>query len=66
MLDSRDIMEHEGLPVTSIRRTILDLAKDGNLRFAGDALSQARREGYITEGEHRRLAAELRKATHEA
>jgi predicted transcriptional regulator of viral defense system len=65
-LESNDIIEHEGLPITSVPRTIRDLARSGNLRFAGDAIAQARREGYITERESRRLASELGTLAHEA
>jgi hypothetical protein len=49
------------LPVTSVPRTVLDLARSGNLRFAADAVVQARREGFITEIESRRLTKALRK-----
>lgn len=65
-LEPEDVIEHEGLPVTSVARTVLDLAHSGNLRFASDAVVQARREGYISERESRRLANELKKLTHEA
>ena len=64
-LDDRDVIEYEGLPVTSVPRTVLDLARSGNMRFASDAIAQARREGYITETESRRLTNELKK-THGA
>ena len=60
ILDSSDVIEHEGLPVTSVPRTVLDLARSGNLRFASDAIVQARREGFITEIESRRLAKEMK------
>lgn len=65
-LESNDIIEHEGLPVTSVPRTVRDLAQSGKLRFATDAIVQARREGYITERESRRLTNELEKLAHEA
>jgi predicted transcriptional regulator of viral defense system len=60
ILDSSDVIEHEGLPVTSVPRTVLDLARSGNLRFAADAVVQARREGFITEIESRQLTKELK------
>lgn len=60
ILDSSDVIEHEGLPVTSVPRTVLDLARSGNLRFAAEAVVQARREGFITEIESRRLTKELK------
>jgi predicted transcriptional regulator of viral defense system len=65
-LDGSDIVDHEGLPVTTVPRTVVDLARSGNLRFARDALVQARREGYISERESRKLASELKKLAHEA
>jgi len=61
ILDSNDVIQHDGLPVTSVPRTIRDLARSGSLRFAGDAITQGRREGYITEAESRRLTNELKK-----
>jgi len=60
VLDDKDVIQHEGLPVTSVPRTVLDLARSGNLRFANDAIVHARREGYITEAESRRLTNELK------
>ena len=60
ILDSSDVIEHEGLPVTSVPRTVLDLARSGNLRFAADAVVQARREGFITEIQSRQLIKELK------
>jgi len=60
LLANGDVIEHEGLPVTSISRTVFDLARSGSLRFANDAIAQARREGYITEAEGRRLISDLR------
>jgi len=61
ILDSSDVIEHEGLPVTSVPRTVLDLARSGNLRFANDAVVHARREGFITENQSRQLTKELKK-----
>ncbi|HEY1654837.1 MAG TPA: hypothetical protein VGF86_06985 [Candidatus Tumulicola sp.] len=61
ILDTTDVIEHEGLPVTSVSRTVLDLARSGNLRFASDAIVQARRQGFITEIESRRLTKELKR-----
>jgi len=66
LVEDADIIEHEGLPVTSVSRTIIDVARSGNMRFAGDAIVQGRREGYITERESRRLIAELEKIAHGA
>jgi predicted transcriptional regulator of viral defense system len=66
ILEKCDIIEHEGLPVTSVPRTVVDLAQSGNFRFAGDAITQGRREGYITENESRQLIAELERLTNGA
>lgn len=60
VLESGDVIEHEGLPVTSVPRTVLDLARSGGLRFANEAIAQARRGGFITEAESRRLLNELK------
>jgi len=60
-LESKDVIQHEGLAVTSVRRTVLDLALSGHLRFASDAIVQARREGHLTEAERRQLVNELKK-----
>jgi predicted transcriptional regulator of viral defense system len=66
VLDGRDIIEHEGLPVTSVSRTVVDIARSGNLRFAGDAIMQGHRDGYITESESHRLTNELERLAHDA
>ncbi len=63
-LDDKDVMEHEGLQLTSFSRTVIDVARSGNMRFAGDAIIQGRREGYITERESKRLTAELEQILH--
>lgn len=65
-LADEDVIEHEGLPITSLPRTVLDLARAGNMRFAQDAIVHARREGYITKADVRRLSTELEKLMHEA
>lgn len=65
-LENEDVVEHEGLPVTSVKRTVLDLARTGNVRFAHDAVVQARREGYISDSEARQLYANLKVLTREA
>lgn len=59
-LESNDVIEHEGIPVTSVPRTVLDLARSGSLRFAADAVVEARREGFITEIQRRQLTKELK------
>ncbi len=60
-LEKGDVIEHEGLPVTSVLRTVLDLAGAGNMRFARDAIIQARREGYIAQADVRRMKIALEK-----
>jgi len=64
-LEKKDVVEHEGLPVTSVTRTVLDLARAGNVRFARDAIVHARREGYLSDDEARRLTADVKNLTHE-
>jgi len=66
VLDGKDIIEYEGLPITSVPRTIVDIAQSGNLRFAGDAIIQGRRDGYITESESLRLTNEVERLAHDA
>lgn len=46
----------EGLPVTSVARTVADLLHaGGRLDFVGQAITDARREGYISAAEAQRL-----------
>ena len=47
---------HEGLPVTTVARTVQDmLASSGRVSLARQAISGARREGFIDRAEAQRL-----------
>jgi predicted transcriptional regulator of viral defense system len=51
-----DITIHEGMPLTTIARTIADLLKSGErIDLIRQAISDARREGFIQESEARKL-----------
>ncbi len=55
-LSAGDITIHEGIPVTTIERTITDLLQSGGRTdLLKQAVSDARREGYITEPDAARL-----------
>ncbi|MGH9343354.1 MAG: type IV toxin-antitoxin system AbiEi family antitoxin domain-containing protein [Terriglobia bacterium] len=55
-LTENDIRIHEGIPVTTISRTIHDLLNSGaRVDLIRQAISGARREGFIEESEARRL-----------
>jgi predicted transcriptional regulator of viral defense system len=55
-LSPEDIMIHEGMPLTSIARTVADLLKSGErIDLIRQAISDARREGFIQESETRQL-----------
>jgi predicted transcriptional regulator of viral defense system len=55
-LTEDDIRIREGIPVTSISRTVHDLlSSDARLDLIRQAISEARREGFIEESEARRL-----------
>lgn len=61
-LGSRDITTFEGLPVTTVARTILDLSESGGrMDIMKQAISGARREGLIDGAEARRLRYRLEK-----
>ena len=51
-----DIQVHEGIPVTTIDRTIEDLLHSGaRVDLVRQAITDARREGFIGDAEVRRL-----------
>lgn len=55
-LSADEIVLVEGLPVTTIPRTVTDLLKTGGrLDFVTQAVKEARREGYISASEAQRL-----------
>jgi predicted transcriptional regulator of viral defense system len=55
-LSSEDITIHEGMPLTTIARTVADLLKSGErIDLVRQAISDARREGFIEESEARQI-----------
>jgi hypothetical protein len=53
---TEDITVHEGMPITTIARTVADLLKSSErIDLIRQAISDARREGLIQESEARRL-----------
>ena len=55
-LSPDDLMEHEGIPVTSVERTINDvLATTHRVDLARQALAEARREGFLNQEQAARL-----------
>ena len=61
-LASQEIILIEGLPVTSIARTITDLLHlGGRLDLISQAITDARREGYISAAETQRIRRALKR-----
>lgn len=57
-----DITIHEGMPITTIARTVADLLKSGErIDLIRQAISDARREGFIKEPEARQLRRRVEK-----
>lgn len=55
-----EIVIHEGLPLTKISRIVTDLLKSGGrIGLVQQAISEARREGFINEPETKRLRRQL-------
>ena len=55
-LQSDDVTVQEGLPITTVSRTVQDmLASTGQVGLVRQAISDARREGYIDSAEAQRL-----------
>jgi predicted transcriptional regulator of viral defense system len=55
-----DVTVHEGLPITTVERTVNDiLALTGQIELVRQAVSGARREGYINSNEARRLSRRI-------
>jgi predicted transcriptional regulator of viral defense system len=62
-----DVMQHEGLPVTTLGKSFLQVFQEtGRLGLARQAVKDARKEGYISVAEANRLARELNRHTHSA
>lgn len=60
-----DLTQHEGLPVTTVERSISDfLAASGRLDLVRQAVLEARREGYLDASQARRLQRRLNLVAH--
>jgi predicted transcriptional regulator of viral defense system len=64
-LGPADITQHEGLPVTTVAKSVLQIAKEtGRLGLARQAVKDARKEGYIGVAEATRLMRQLNQHAH--
>ena len=55
-LTDKDIAVHEGIPLTTVGRTVHDLLKSGaKIDLIRQAISDARREGFVEESEAKQL-----------
>lgn len=64
-LPPSDVAKHEGLPVTTVAKSVLDLVKTtGRLGLARQAVKDAREEGYISAVEGKRLMRQLNEHAH--
>jgi predicted transcriptional regulator of viral defense system len=59
-LTPSDVTTHEGLPVTTVAKSVLDVMETtGRLGLARQAIKDARKEGYISAAELQRLTRQL-------
>ena len=59
---STEVTTHEGLPVTTVPKSVLDVLKGtGRSGLARQAIKDARKEGYINAAEAKKLTLQLRK-----
>ena len=59
-LPPKDVTTHEGLPVTTVAKSVMDVIETtGRLGLARRAIKDARREGYISTADVRRLTRQL-------
>ena len=64
-LGPEDVTEHEGIPVTSVERTITDtLITTHRADLVRQAIADARREGYLDKEQEARLRRELGRYSH--
>jgi predicted transcriptional regulator of viral defense system len=64
-LPPSDMATHEGLPVTTVAKSVLDVMEaTGGLGVARQAIKDARKEGYITAAELNRLMRQLNHHAH--
>ncbi len=60
-LNAKDITSQEGVPVTTIERTIQDVIDRGQSDFAAQAIRDARRQKYINQNTAMRLTNHLKR-----
>ena len=59
-LPTSDVTMHEGLPVTTVAKSVLDVMNEtGRMGLARQAIKDARKEGYISAAEGNRLTRQL-------
>jgi len=64
-LPTSDVTMHEGLPVTTVAKSVLDVMEaTGRLGVARQAIKDARKEGYISAAELNRLTRQLNQHAH--
>ena len=64
-LGASDVTTHEGLPVTTVAKTVTDvMATTGRLGLARQAIKDARKEGYISAAELQQLTRKLNHYAH--
>jgi predicted transcriptional regulator of viral defense system len=66
-LRASDVLTHEGLPVTTVGKSVLDVIDEtGRFAVARQAIQDAHREGYISAAEGKRLTRQLNQHAHSA
>ena len=64
-LPPSDVTMHEGLPVTTVARSVMDvMERTGRLGLARQAVKDARKEGYISAAESQQLNRQLGRYEH--
>jgi predicted transcriptional regulator of viral defense system len=65
-LSPSDVTTHEGLPVTTVAKSVLDVMDTtGRLGLARQAIKDARKEGYISAAEANRITRQLNQHAHD-
>jgi predicted transcriptional regulator of viral defense system len=65
-LSPSDATTHEGLPVTTVAKSVLDVMDTtGRLGLARQAIKDARKEGYISAAEAKRITRQLNQHVHD-
>jgi len=64
-LPPADVTTHESLPVTTVAKSVLDVMDaTGRLGLARQAIEDARKEGYISAAELKRLTRQVNQHAH--